>query len=261
MPLSKRREALVQRLRRRASREREGLVLIEGIRGARHALDARAELRFAVCSPRLRSLEGGEALLRRLEGAGADTTWTEDRKLEELSDTESPQGVLLVCREPGWTLDDVLDPPGRGLLVLDGIQDPGNVGTLVRVATAFGVAGVLALDGTADPWSPKAVRAAAGAVFSTRVVVVPWGEAAPRLEAAGTAIVVSDAGGADVAGYRPPDRWALVVGNEGAGVRPAITGAAHATVGVPMPGGGESLNVGVAAAILLYVLTLPRRPE
>lgn len=256
--LSGRREALIRRLLRRRTRKREGLFVVEGIRGARVALERGGDVRFAVCSPRLRALEGGDTLAALLDEGGVDTTWTDDQVLEALSDTETPQGVLVVCREPAWTLEDVLGHADRGLLALDGVQDPGNVGTLIRSAAAFGVAGVLALDGTADPWSPKAVRGAAGTLFSTRVVCVPWKETASRLEAAGVAVVASGAGGRDVASWRPPERWMLVVGNEGRGVRPAVVRAARAVVGVPMAEGAESLNAGMAGAILLYVLT--RRP-
>lgn len=254
MGLSKRREALLRRLRRRSTREREGLFLVEGIRAAGDAVRRGGDIRFAVCSPRLRTLEGGAALAALLESAGVDTTGVDDDVLEELADTETPQGVLLACRQPTWPLDDVIGSADRGLLLLDGVQDPGNVGTLVRSAAAFGLGGVLALDGTVDPWNPKAVRAAAGTLFGTRVRAVPWTEAAPALAGASVALVVSDAAGRDVATYEVPERWALAVGNEGRGVRPAVARAAEATVAVPMAGDAESLNVGVAGAVLLYAI-------
>lgn len=268
MVLSKRREALIRRLRHRGGRRREGLFLVEGVRAAGDALRRGGDVRFAVCSPRLRTLEGGEELAALLaSGGGAsraghagppgrgDVIWVDDATLEDLSDTETPQGVLLVCREPTFALEEVLAGARRGLLVLDGVQDPGNLGTLIRAAAAFGLGGVLALDGTVDPWNPKAVRAAAGTLFSTPVLTVSWKEAGPALRDAGTALVVADAASRDVATYDAPARWALVVGNEGRGVRPAVARAADATVGIPMPGGAESLNVGMAGAVLLYALT------
>lgn len=257
MALSKRREAVLRRLRSRSTREREGLFLVEGVRVAGEAVRS-GVVRFAVCSPRLRALDEGEALVAILESAAVDVTWVDDDVLAELADTETPQGVLLACREPRWTPDAVIPAADRGLLLLDGVQDPGNAGTLVRAAAAFGLGGVLALDGTVDPWNPKAVRAAAGALFSTPVVAVSWEEAGPALRDAGTALVVSDPAGRDVATYAVPPRWALAVGNEGRGVRPAVALAGDATVAVPMTGDVESLNVGVAGAILLYALTRGR---
>lgn len=258
MSLSRGREALVLRLRKRSTREREGLYLVEGIRGASDALAKGAEIRFAVCAPKLGGDERGRHVLETLERTGVDISWTEADGLARLSDTETSQGVILVCREPRWRLPDLADADG-GFLLLDGVQDPGNVGTLIRAAAAFGLEGVLALEGTADPWSPKAVRAAAGAVFSIPVLVVPFGEVARWLGATHTTLLVSEAAASDVAGMRLPKRWALAVGNEGAGVGASVADAADATVGVPMTQDAESLNVGMAGAILLYVLTREAR--
>ena len=253
MSLSAGKRALIGRLRKRSTREREGLFLVEGLRGAREALAKEAEIRFAVCSERVRATEDGSALLEALDRAHVEVSWTDARELDALSDTESPQGVLLVCREPAWRLEDL--ETVSGLLVLDSLQDPGNVGTLVRAASAFGLGGVVALEGTVDPWNPKAVRAAAGAVFSIPVLMVPFAEVERWLEVTDTDLVVSEPSAPDVASYRPAGRWALAVGNEGAGVSPSVAGAARARVGVPMSGDAESLNAGVAGAILMYVLT------
>lgn len=257
MALSARRRTIVGRLRRRSTREREGLFLVEGLRAAVEALEKDVEIQFAVCSPRVRSVGGGDKLLESLERARVEVAWTDERELDSLSDTESPQGVLLVCREPSWELDDL--DSSRGVLLLDGVQDPGNVGTLVRAAAAFGIGGVLALEGTVDPWNPKAVRAAAGSVFSVPVLVIPFDNVEPWLEDTQIHLVVSAPSAPDVASFRPEGRWALAVGNEGAGVRPSLSRAARATVGIPMSSSTESLNAGVAGAILMYVLTREMR--
>lgn len=254
MPLSRRRERLVGRLQRRKTREREGLFLVEGIRTAREALVHGADVHFALASPRLRELTDGAAVVDDMEERGVDVDWVEDSVLAGLSDTETPQGLLLVCREPEWTLDQLMESGAGRLLLLDAVQDPGNLGTLVRAAAAFGLPGVVALDGTVDPWNPKSVRASAGALFLTRVVGASWSEVGPRLGRAGVTLLASGAGGEDVAGVRVDEPWALVVGNEGRGVRAGIRSASHRTVAVPMSGPAESLNAGVAGAILLYAL-------
>ena len=251
MGLSKGRERLLGRLRRRRTREREGLFLVEGIRSTDEALTAGVQVSFAMVSPRLVELAGGAALRERLVHARVDTIEVTDAEFAALSDTDSPQGVLVVCPESSTDIADL--PPGP-LLVLDGVQDPGNVGTLIRAAAAFGVAGVIVLDGTVDPYSPKAVRAAAGAVFRTRVLLASWGEIEARLRTRGP-LLMADMGGSDVASLMHTGEWMLVVGSEGAGPRAAVRDAAAEVVRVPMPGGGESLNAGVAGAILLYVLT------
>lgn len=252
VPLSRNKEKLIARLRDRKGRRREGAVLVEGLRSIRQALDAGADLRFAVVSPSLRRTDEGREVERRLRASGTGVEEVDDAILSSLSDTEAPQGALLVCEEPPAAPADLLRTEAR-LLVLDAVQDPGNLGTLVRAARAFGLDGVVALDGSVDPWNPKAVRASAGTSFAMPVIRAGWSEVEPALPDE-MRLLAAGAGGRDVeevSGDRP---WALVVGNEGAGIRREILDSAADRVGVPMPGGAESLNVAVAAAILLYVL-------
>jgi len=256
MELSLQRRKLLRRLRSRKSRAREGLFLVEGIRSAGEALKAGADVRFAVLSGRAMALPGGEAAVDRLRGAGVDVYEVDDADFAELSDTDAPQGLLLVCREPSTSLETfgATDIAPR-ILVLDGLQDPGNVGTLVRVAAAFGLTGVIALDGTVDPYNPKVVRSSAGGIFTTPVVTEPWSRVHPWLGSHGVRLLVADASGAEVSRVEPGGPWALVIGSEGAGARPEIRAAAELPVGLRMPGGAESLNAAVAGSILLYVLT------
>jgi TrmH family RNA methyltransferase len=251
MGLSRERVRLLKRLRHRRTREREGLFLVEGIRSVDEALAAGVPARFAVVSPRLLDLAGGGPLRERLARAGVDTVEVTDPELVAFSDTEAPQGVLAVCPEPR---SNTAHLPSGPLLVLDGVQDPGNVGTLIRAAAAFGVTGVIVLDGTVDPYSPKAVRAGAGAVFRTRVLLAGWSEIKGPLCARGP-LLIADMDGCDVTSLSPQGEWALVLGSEGAGPRASVRDAATGVVRVPMPGGAESLNAGVAGAIILYVLT------
>lgn len=257
MSLSQRRAHLVGRLRTRKSREREALVLVEGVRAVTEALAAGAGASFVVVSPKLRSTAVGEALAARLEelaGAGElELHGVDDPALEALSDTDSPQGVLLVCEEPRAGLARIR--PGESYLVLDGVQDPGNAGTLLRAAVAFGLDGVVSLDGTVDPWGAKTVRASAGMAFSVPVMTGSARELPDRLGAAGVPLIVADAAGEPVERLSPPGSFALAVGNEGAGVRPALRRTAAHVVAVSMPGPAESLNVGMAGSILLHALT------
>ena len=250
MALSQRRARVIERLRARRTRERDRLVLVEGVRAVSEALAAGAETRFAVTSPRLGATGAGAALRARL--ADVETTETTDEELRSVADTVSPQGVLLVCREPeapgGWE-------GGGRLLVLDGVQDPGNVGTLVRGAVAFAIDGVVCLDGTVDPWGAKSVRASAGSVFRTRLARTSAEDTLARLAELDVPLLVADAAGEDARAFRGLSRFALVIGNEGAGVREELRAAAHATVGVPLPGPSESLNAGVAGSILMHTLT------
>ncbi len=253
MGLSQRRGRILGRLRRRKTREREQLVLVEGVRAVGEALAAEAAGRFAVTSPALDRVPEGASVRRALDEMGVEVDEVDDRTLASLADTEHPQGVLLVCAEP--RAGDEAVRSGGHYLVLDAVQDPGNVGTLVRSAAAFALDAVVALDGSADVWSPKAVRASAGTAFRQPLLMRAAEDALALFGRAGIPLVVADASGDDVAEVTPPRGWALVVGNEGAGPRPSVREAAERLVRVPMPGPAESLNAGVAGAVLLYALT------
>jgi len=189
---------------------------------------------------------------------------TSDKLFESVSGTEAPQGVAALFRQPEWGLDDVLHGVGamRGnsplVVVLAAIQDPGNVGTILRSAEAFGATGAIATRGTADPWSPKALRASAG---STLRLPLLRGMAIPvllaQLRIAGVKIyAASSVRNGHEGESRARADWrepaAVFVGNEGAGLPEEITHAADAVISIPTAGTVESLNAGVAASIVLY---------
>jgi len=252
--LSKNRRQLIERLKTRKGRPREGLVLVEGVRASTEVLAAGADIRFVVRSPRLLDTEAGRTLASTLAGQGPDTVEVDDADLAEVSDTEHPQGILCVCAEPGLDLVQLGARTPATVLLLDGLQDPGNLGTLIRAARAFGVDAVIVLDGSVDPWNPKAVRAAAGAGFHTHIARVSWAEVRPWLEEQHIEILAADPDGDDVRSFQVRGSWALAVGNEGAGLRADIMAASTKHVAIPMPGKAESLNAGVAGSILLYSL-------
>jgi TrmH family RNA methyltransferase len=251
MTLSQRREKLIGRLRVPKTRAREASVLVEGVRAVSEALDAGVGVSFAVVSPRLAETGGGAALLQRL--GAHDVESVEESELSRLSDTERDQGVLLVCAEPSAGPDALAS--GKRFLVLDGVQDPGNAGTLVRAAVAFGLDAVVCLDGTVDPWGPKPVRASAGMVFRLPVVRMTADELVGRLQDSSVPLLVADAQGKDVDSWPVGAAFAIAVGNEGRGVRRLLAESAEASLAVRMPGGAESLNVAMAGAILLHALT------
>lgn len=254
MPLSQRRAKLLKRLHTNKLRAREGLVLVEGVRAVSDALQAGASASFAVVSPRLDSAASGRALVRSLRTVVEDDVLeVSDSEMAGLADTEQPQGVLLVAREPEAILSEAV-VPGRRVLVLDAVQDPGNVGTLVRSAVAFSFDAVVALDGTTDPWGSKAVRAAAGTIFHLPVVRARADELVAACRDAGLPLLAASAEGS-VGVETPSDGFALVIGNEGAGVREEVLIAADAVVAVAMAGPAESLNAGIAGSILMSDFT------
>jgi len=250
--LSRTRTKLIERLKDRKGRRREAAVLVEGVRGAEEALASGVPVRFAVVTPELEETERGTRLRASLQAAGTDLEGVSAEELARLSDTQEPQGVALVVDEPErWSVQEA---GGAAVLIADAVQDPGNLGALVRTARAFGLVGLLALDGTVDPWNPKCVRAAAGALFHLGVARLSWTEAREALEAGGYDLYAGGMSGTPVEEIEPAERWALAIGNEGRGVREELRVAAH-VISVPMAGEAESLNAGVAGAILLYALS------
>jgi len=257
MALSKGKAKLVERLRNPRFRPREGHFIVEGVRVAREVLrgDLTSDVRFGLFSSRLSGSQAGRDLKELLTASDIPLEKVSDQELEALSATERPQGVLLVVREPQDPLDLMGASSAPRVLLLDGVQDPGNVGTLVRAARAFGLSGVFALEGTVDPFNPKVVRASAGALAHTPVLRLPWKDVAVWLEGREIPLLVADAGGEEMGavGIRPP--WALVVGNEGAGPREELLERAARVLAIPMAPGVDSLNAGLAGAILLFALS------
>ena len=171
--------------------------------------------------------------------------------MESISPMQSPQGALFLCRLPEKTAFQ----PRKGMLILDGIQDPGNLGTMLRTADALDVP-VCLLEGCADPYSHKVVRSSMGAVFRTPVVQSSWAEVQSSCKAAGIPVAVTalsdravDLRSADVS------QMAVVIGSEGQGVRKEILEAADAELIIPMNPHCESLNAAVAATIVMWQMT------
>ena len=248
----------IRDLQRRRGRERRGLALAEGVRLVEEALAAGVEVRGAAVSPSLEATLRGVALKDALRGRGVRLEELEDPALGKLADTDTPQGVIAVIAPRLWTLEDIPVGPRSAVLVLDGVQDPGNVGTLCRTAHGLGAAGVVALAGTADLVNPKALRAGMGAQFRLPCAPADDGALSEWATETGTSLWVAATDGAPIRELTLSGPVALVLGNEGAGVRPGLNRVATARVAVPLAPGAESLNVAVAAGILLYEVTRDR---
>lgn len=252
--LARSEEKLLYGLRRRSLREERGLFLAEGVRTVEDLADSAFDIELAVAGPGLDRSARGEALLAKLSQRTEVRRATE-AEIGRIAATDAPQDIVVAARMPDVSLDRVAPRDEAVALVLDAVQDPGNFGTLVRCADAFGVDLVIAMTGTVDPWNPKAVRAAAGAAFRVPVVQASTAEALDWLAAQRFAIWAAAADGEPAARLDRPARVALVAGNEGAGVSDEVSARAASRVAVPIRGRADSLNVAVATGILLYLLT------
>lgn len=230
-------------LRSRHARERAGQAVLEGPHLALEAARAAVPVRAVLYAPRLFLRPDGETVLRAVTGGSARTVYVTDRLLDQVSDVETHQGIVTVV---DYQIPWVEDLDGPRWLLTDGVQDPGNLGTLIRSAAAFGFrVGMLA--GTVDVTNPKVMRASVGAVFRVKPVFV----AEPFRPAASLDIWVADPSGRPYTSVSWRAPLAIVVGNEGAGVRERWDEMARGRVAVPMAPGVESLNVAVAASILM----------
>ena len=165
-----------------------------------------------------------------------------------LSDEKTPQGILCRVRIP----ESEPNRPEGKCLFLDGVADPGNVGTILRTANAAGYNAVYLTEGCADPFSPKSVRASMSGIFFTKIY---RGERSSLLELLrGTPLIVADMAGENVFAFEPPASFTLVIGNEANGISDEVAQNATHTVRIPMRETQESLNAAISAGIIMYVL-------
>ena len=225
----------------RSARRERGLFVCEGPKRLEEALRAGARVTVVV------SAQGTEVPAP----PGARMVEVPEDLLVSLCDTRSPQGVLFLCAIP-----ETAPPPqlsGGRYLVLDGLQDPGNVGTIWRTADAFGADGLILCSGCADPWSPKTVRSTMGAAFRLPVWECTLEQAAARLRAADIPLYAT-ALQEDTVDVRQVSltRSGVIIGSEGRGVSDLSLQLCEKTVKIPMVERCESLNAAVAASVVLW---------
>jgi RNA methyltransferase, TrmH family len=200
--------------------------------------------------------QGAERLLDKLQvKRDVEVLELPKKLLDQALATEAPQSIAALVERPNWSWSRLLEQNQEKalVLVLAAIQDPGNLGTILRSAEAFGATGVVSLPGTVSAWNAKAVRASAGSVFRVPLLAATEAECFEHLRKAGVKVFASTSRGAKAA-----DRIALagpvalVIGNEGNGVPEEIARRADDRITIPCPGPVESLNAAVAASVLLY---------
>jgi TrmH family RNA methyltransferase len=242
------------------SRDGGGLVGIEGPNLLAEAL--RANLRISTVFV----ASGHERLLDELNlPTEIEILQLPKELLDSALTTEAPQSIAALVYPPEWTWAHLCGDRKRAatlIVVLAGLQDPGNLGTIVRSAEAFGATGIVFLPGTVSAWNPKAVRASAGSIFRLPSLTATETDALAHLRAAGASILATAAtAGQPVERANLAGPVALIIGNEGNGVPPELAAQADAAITIPCPGPVESLNAAVAASVLLYEASRQRAIE
>ncbi len=245
---------LARDLGRKKAREKHSLFVAEGVRSVEELLRSGLKVRGALVAPQLLSAPRGQALRKSLEDSSIEVSEISEKDFRSAAETESPQGVIAIGEIPARSLDTLEIPSVCRLLLLDGVQDPGNVGTILRTAAALGATATIALPGTVDLWNPKVIRSSMGAQFGHAAFHAGADETLAFLERNKIELWAADTGGSPLERGGAASRLAIAVGNEGAGLSPEIRAKARKTISLPIAASIESLNVAVATGIILYEL-------
>ena len=245
---------LARDLKRRKSRERHSLFVAEGVRAVEELIRSNLHVAGVLTAPQLDGAPRGMALRDLISERGVEATPVNETEFRSAAETESPQGVLAIAEIPRYSLNHLANRERLRLLVLDAVQDPGNVGTILRTAAALGADATVALPGTVDLWNAKVVRGAMGASFRHPAFHVTAEELVAFIDSEAIALWGADVTGEPLHAVAAPARLALAVGNEGGGLSSSVRTRAVRLVSLPISSDVESLNVSVATGILLYQL-------
>lgn len=243
----------IKSLEQKKQRDKEKSFLLEGIRLLEEALRTSWPLQFVVYSDKLEESERGKRLLLSLKEKSINCFGVAQNILDKMGNTQTSQGILAVARQKDWLIEF---PQEKALLwvLVDGVQDPGNLGTIIRTAHASGADAVFLTKGTVDLYSPKTVRSTMGSLFYLPIFKVEdWSNFVQLLHDKSIKLLVADLQATTYCFEQDYTQSIIIcLGNEGAGPSAEAKNVADLLVKIPMPGNAESLNVAVAGGILLY---------
>lgn len=242
----------IKSLYKKKNRWENRLFLIEGIKIVEEAIINEIGIKTIIISDNFFESKDG---MRFYEGLRQRYNFVKvnDILYRSISDTENPQGIMAIC---GFNIREVKEIDGRNthfILFLDGIQDPGNMGTIIRTADAFNIDGIIVGDGSVDPYNPKVVRSTMGSIFRVPLYICKNSvESLVGLKNKGFLILATSLSGVRIYDIDFDHKFVCIIGNEANGVDSTIMEYANQQIKIPMPGNAESLNAGVAASIIMY---------
>ncbi len=242
-----------QLMGRPRDRQEAGAFVAEGVRLVEEALAAGWRIRTVLHAAGLSGR--ASALVQDLQAHGIETDETAPYLLEAVSDTGNTQGILAILEAYSLPYPEDAD----FVLITDQVRDPGNLGTLLRSAAAAGAQAVLLPPETTDAFAPKVVRSGMGAHFRLPIHAATWEEIERRIQR--MSVLLADMGGTACWECDLRSPLALIIGGEAGGASPAARRLAQATIGIPMPGGSESLNAANAGTVLLFEVVRQRRAK
>lgn len=244
----------------RKERDRTGLFFVEGIRAVAQAVQSGVEVERLVFAPDLVESDFARQTISDAERRGVPVVELSRGVFERLSRKEGPQGLALVGRQRWSSLEDIRLGPTAVWLALDSPQDPGNLGTILRTCDAAGVEGLILIGPSADPYDPTALRASTGAAFTIPLARASWTSfTAWRGREQASLVGATGASATPYRGFNYPHRLVLLMGSERQGLPPNYQSACDALVSIPMSGQVDSLNLAVAASVILYEIAGQRQ--
>ncbi len=233
----------------RDGKARDDSLFIEGLKVVRTALDADRRITEVYTTQKIMDKNAG--LFRSLRTQGTRTTIISEKVSKRLSDTQTPQGIFAIVSY-GFETMDHLKPKGI-VPVIDRIQDPGNLGTIIRTADAFGIKKIIVLEGSCSPTNQKVIRSSAASVLNVDIIKTSEEELVNWADKNNIKLLASDAHAATlIKDVAPGKRSLLILGNESSGVSEYLKKKADMLFSIPLPGETESLNVAISSAIILY---------
>jgi len=251
------------KLKTKKERAAQGRFSVEGLRLCEEAAASSWIIESALFTQSFGEKAREKALLERLHSLGVESIVVKSQDIARLSDTVTAQGVVCVVKtkqrslDDLWTKDQLSASRSQVVLALDGISDPGNVGTLIRTADAFGAAAVLLSSDTVELYNPKVIRSTMGSVFHVPVFdEIDLEKVIPQMKKTGFRILGTHvAQGKSADQVRPSRKTCLLIGSEAEGLSRSLIELSDEVIHIPSPGKAESLNVAVAGGILLYEIT------
>lgn len=243
----------IKSLHRKKERLKNSSFVIEGIKIIEEAIESNYPIKNIVYTDQLLKVKDGENLFNKIREFH-NLIYVTDNVFKEISDTENPQGVLAVAEIRQMEINQLNFNKMLFLLYLDQLQDPGNMGTIIRTADAFNVDCIIIGQGSVDPYNPKVVRATMGSIFRVPLVYETKGYGELKyLKEKGIHLYATSLEGSKLI-YEIDYKscFILAIGNESNGISEKIISMSNGLIKIPMPGKAESLNAGIAASIIMY---------
>jgi len=245
---------LVRKLSTKKTRHKEGKYIVEGIKILNHAIDLGAEIEFVLFSTRVFEVGGGRGIVKRIYKENLDYAQVDDIIFDKLADTITNQGIIAVIKIRSLSDKIELENLKNKCVFVDSVQDPGNLGTIIRTADASGFSEIFISKGTVDPYNQKVIRSTMGSILNINIYLVNDNSSfIKELKQNDYQIIATEADtniSYNEVNYN--EKVVLIVGNEGSGIEDEILKEADISVKIPIEGTAESLNAGVATGIMMY---------